>query len=199
VNCHDAHPGPLPTLADRLRCLNDSLLSLAARLKDAIASTVGNAVSQAVRDLVRSLLGQREYARPDDRPWPGDFDDQRDAESSIGFDAAGRGFAEDEEVFHQGGRRRPGCDVLPEPAAPARRWPDALRAAVQAGLCWVRDRPLRRPGLTAVLVGLAAGGTALVVGPAVAACLSVAASLASMLLTSDSARSIAEFLGGLAG
>jgi hypothetical protein len=196
---HDAHTGPLPTLADRLHCLNDSLLSLAARLKDAIASSVGTAVSQAIRDLVRSLLGEQEHRGRDDGRCPNDFDHQRYAEPSNGFDADSHDFDENEDLWQQDNRRQPGSAVLAEPAAPARRWPEALRAAVQAGFCWLRTRPLRRPVLTTALIALAAGGTALVVSPAAAACLSVAASLASLLLTADSVRLIAEFLGSLAG
>src|SRR5262249_42802861 len=117
---HDAHAGSLPTLADRLYWLNDILRALAARLQDAIASTVGKAVSKASRDLVRTLLGQQEYRRQDDGLWPDDFTRQQYAESSNGFDADSQDFDENEEFFHQDSRRQPGSAVLPQSAAPAR-------------------------------------------------------------------------------
>src|SRR5262245_1197035 len=52
-----AHADPPRTLTDRLRQLNDDLQRLAVRLKDAIASAIGRAVADVVRDGVNGLLG----------------------------------------------------------------------------------------------------------------------------------------------
>jgi hypothetical protein len=49
---------------------------------------------------------------------------------------------------------------------------------------------------TPCLVTLTAGGLALVAGPGVATVFSVLASIASLLLTSDNARSVGELLCG---
>src|SRR4051812_372632 len=71
-----AHAGQPPTLAGRVRQLNDSLQQLALRLKDAIATAVSGAVGEAVRDAVRAVLGARAegqeeggFDRPEDRPY----------------------------------------------------------------------------------------------------------------------------------
>ena len=48
--------------------------------------------------------------------------------------------------------------------------------------------------LTAAVVALGAAGLALLAGPAFAACLSVVASAASLLLTADAARSASALL-----
>jgi hypothetical protein len=50
--------------------------------------------------------------------------------------------------------------------------------------------------LTTVAVGLAAGVTGYVAGPAVAAGVGVLASVASLLLTADASRSAAQILSG---
>jgi len=72
------------------------------------------------------------------------------------------------------------------------RWSEALGVAVQAGLCWMRHQPRRRPVLTAVVVAFAAGLTALLAGPAVGAGAGVLASTAGLLLTADAIDPIPE-------
>jgi hypothetical protein len=90
----------------------------------------------------------------------------------------------------------------PEPAPSESRsrsrWNDACRAAVQAALWWLKQQPCQRPVLTTTLLAVLAGGVALVAGPSFAACVSVIASVASLLLTADAARSAAS-LFALAG
>src|SRR5262245_28972836 len=51
-------PGRRPTLVERLQRLNDSLAGLGRRLRDSVATLVGSAVADAVRDGVRRLLDQ---------------------------------------------------------------------------------------------------------------------------------------------
>src|SRR5262245_2656915 len=57
-----ARAGP-PTLAGRLRLLNDELQSLSGRVKEAIAVAVAGAAASAVRDALRRLLGAPEPPR----------------------------------------------------------------------------------------------------------------------------------------
>jgi hypothetical protein len=45
------------TLAERLARLNDSLKALGEKLKSTIASLIGSAIAEAIRDVVRVLLG----------------------------------------------------------------------------------------------------------------------------------------------
>jgi len=174
-----AHADPPITLTDRVRQLNDNLQDLALRLKDAIATAVGRAVAQAVRDGVNALLGARE-----EHPDPKRFDGRPQADRRAWDD-------EDAPWFD------PAEEVVP-PAQPARpaanRWKEAGRAALQTALWWLRQQPRRRPILTTTLVAVAAGSVALVAGPGFAACVSVIASIASLLLTDDSARSAADLL-----
>jgi hypothetical protein len=164
------------TLGERLDRLNNTLQSLTHQLKDAIASAISSAVAGAVRDAVRSLLGPGdEPAEFRERPY-------RDWEEPAypDWDRPDRPlWHEDQDNPHD--RRLE--------SAPRRgirsRWSEALGVAVQAGLCWLRHQPRRRPVLTAVVVAVAAGLTALLAGPAVGAGAGVLASTAGLLLTAD--------------
>lgn len=195
---HDTHAGPPIGLADRLHHLNDRLHALAGRLKDAIASAAGDAVSLAVRDVVRALLGPPNRHPESNRPWPDEFDGRPDGLASGAYDPDA--YEDHEEDLWSRQRPPSRCPAAAPPSAESgSRWRAAVRVAAQAALWWLRTRPLRRPMLAATVVALVVGGTALVAGPAVAGGLSVAASAAALLLTADSARSAAELLTGLVG
>src|SRR5262249_58627740 len=60
-------------------------------------------------------------------------------------------------------------EQLSMPPKPVRRpngrWKEAIRAAMQTGLWWLRQQPTRRPLLTNALVALAAGSAAVVADP----------------------------------
>ena len=147
-----ARAGP-PTLAGRLRLLNDDLQALSGRLREAIAGAVAGAAASAVRDALRRLLGAPEPPR---RLAP------REAEENLdgGWDDFDEGLWPDDE----------GPDLGPprELDGAAGAGTAVLRAAVGAGLCWLRRPPGRRPGLAAVLFGAAACVSALAAGPAAA-------------------------------
>jgi hypothetical protein len=64
MNHYYGSPDPPRTLAERLSRLNDNLQALGERLKASIAGLLGDAIADAVRDSVRSLLGGEE-APPD--------------------------------------------------------------------------------------------------------------------------------------
>lgn len=194
----DTHTGPPVRLAERLHHLNDRLHALAGRLKDAIASAVGDAVSQAVRDVVRALMGPPNRRPESNSPWPDEFDARPESLASDAYDHdAYEDHEEDLWPRQRPPSRRPAA--APPSAESGSRWRAAVRVATQAALWWLRTRPLRRPLLAATAVVLAVGGTALVAGPAVAGGLSVAASAAALLLTADSARSVADLLISLIG
>ena len=197
MSLYPSNADPPLGLAGRILSLNETLRSLASRLRDSIAQAVGGAVADAIRHLVRSLLGEQ-----DRRPRDSDtFAERFERDDRFGFadsDELDRDEPGDEQWQHR--RHEPS---LPPRQATAtehsRRWGQALRAAVQAGLLWLRRGPCRRPVLTTAVVALAAGGTALVAGPAVAAFLSVAASVAGLLITADSATAVAELLACVGG
>jgi hypothetical protein len=174
-SAHSQADPPL-TIGERLDRLNNTLQALAQQLKEAIASAISSAVAGAVRDAVRSLLG------------PGDESlDYRDRPCRDWEEPAYPDWDRPERPLWQDDPDYP-HDRRPE-AAPGRRirsrWSEALGVAVQAGLCWLRHQPRRRPVLTAVVVAVAAGLTALLAGPAVGAGAGVLASTAGLLLTAD--------------
>jgi hypothetical protein len=189
-----AHADPPRTFADRLRSLNDNLQALASRLKDAIATAVSTALGQAIRDAIRRLLGDViRTSDPYERQGPSCYGRQhRDPYGSYGRENRdpydGRSWDEDYDPWHEDSYEA--ADSLP--SEPGNRWTEALRASIQTALLWLRTQPCRKPLLTTTLVALAAGGVALFAGPTLAACVSVVASVASLLLTADSARTAGE-------
>jgi hypothetical protein len=185
---YQAHADP-PTLADRLRALNDSLRSLAGRLKDAIASAVSSAIGSVIRDVLRKLLG----AEGEPPEQPRSFD-QRFGQDRYDPDHRLQRYEDDpwhdDDSWHEDSHATisPSHDDSDEP----NRWGDALRATVQTALWWLRIQPFRRPLLTTTLVALTAGGAAFFAGPTLASCVSVIASVASLLLTAESVRTASE-------
>jgi hypothetical protein len=170
------HANPPMTLAERLDRLNDSLQSLGQQLREAVASAISTAVAGAVRDAIRGLLA------PDEQP--NDFQErpyqERYEPDYRGWDAPDRPGWYGEEDYPPADRPEP--TRRPEGSG---RWSSALGVALQAGLCWLRHQPRRRPVLTAVLVAVAAGVAALLAGPAVGAGAGVLVSAAGLLLTAD--------------
>jgi hypothetical protein len=183
---YHAHADP-PTLADRLLSLNDSLKGLAGRLKDAIASVVSTVIGQAVRDALRRLLGEPQDRRDEPRPFDRGFGrDERDH-----YDHRPQRYEDDPWHDDEPWSEEP---IRPSHSDEPNRWGDALRTTAQTALWWLRTQPVRRPLLTTTVVALTAGGAALLAGPTLAACVSVIASVASLLLTADSARTAAEMV-----
>jgi hypothetical protein len=183
MSAYRAHADPPATLADRVRQLNENLATLAVRLKDAIAGIISKAVAQAVHDGVNGLLGNGELlhrnqgfgqSRRQHDPW------QVETEEDGWQD-------EDQEQAWRYGQPAP-------QATQTCRWTEAARAAAQTALWWLRQQPRRRPMLTTTLVALAGGCAALVAGPTLVGCVTVAVSVVSLLLTADSTRSAAELL-----
>src|SRR5262245_7998586 len=147
---HRTQHDPPVTLADRLRLLNDSLQALAVRLKDAIASAVSQSVKETVQDAVRSLLGvDAEQTPQQQQPFHNDFHHSHPYQ-----------YPED-DLWHDGEAE----EIAPSMSHNRRtRWQEAVRAALQTGLWWLK-RPGRRPVLTTTLLALAAGSVALLAGP----------------------------------
>jgi hypothetical protein len=195
MHSYHAYADPPPTLADRLRRLNDNLQSLAIRLKEAIATAVSSTIGEVVRDLLRRFLGDQDTK--EGHSYTGQFDSQPRDRYRSRFDSEERDWDyrdddpwnEERQNWHE--PTKP--DSTPQ-ASP--RWNAAFRTAIQTALWWLRTQPLRRPVMTTTLVALAAGGTALFAGPTIAAGVSVIASVASLILTSDSVRSACGILTG---
>jgi len=195
---HDAPTRP-PTLTDRLQGLKDNLHTLARRLRDAIAGAVSQAVAHAVRDLVRRLLGDRGRQTTEHDPHSNGSHWQRNDLTDDAFESSGRDQDEPEHFWESAYEERGRLLQVARPCPTDRHWGDAFRDAVQAAWWWLRQQPTRRPVLTTALIVLAAGGTVLVAGPTCAGCVSVVASVASLILTAESARTVVDLVNVAAG
>src|SRR5687767_4448006 len=74
MSLYPSHADPPLGLAGRLYSLNETLRSLASRLRDSIAQAVGGAVANAIRDVVRSLLGEQDRRPKDNDTFGGRFE-----------------------------------------------------------------------------------------------------------------------------
>lgn len=154
-----AHGGRRCTLVERLHKLNDALQTQGRRLRDAIAQTVGSAVSEATRDGVRRLLDQLSPGpeRNENKPVPRarSFEDERFRDDPFARDRLGDQRYEDEplgwpEEQHDaragGGFWRDRADdergsAARKPETPTRsvgRLEYAVTTAVAAGTWWWR-------------------------------------------------------------
>ena len=134
MNYYHAHADPPRSLASRLRSLNDNLLEMAVRLKEAIASAVSSTLGQAIRDLVRRLLGDDE-SRPGDRPTYERQDRQRSYDR---YDQDRYGNEHDDDHWNED---REDWQPAPEPRTESKdckRWNTAFRMAIQSAL-WFRS------------------------------------------------------------
>jgi hypothetical protein len=182
---------PPRTLTARLRRLNDNLQELGERLRASIVAIVGETISETIRDALRRLLRAREMPtepyrdyrdRSPTRDYRGRADDPWSEDEPRWSDE------EDHYVRHREG-------VVQRSDAP-QRWGNAMSAALQTALWFVKQQPKRRPVLTTLAVTLAAGITAFVAGPVFAAGAGVVASIAGLLVTADATKSAAEIAAG---
>jgi hypothetical protein len=192
MNDYPAPTGPPLTLSQRLQHLKADLQGLGERLKHSIASVIGKAIADAVRDAVRWLLGGQEEPTAH---YPGNLHDPWDdpGERHWGHPGEERDWPEDHAFFSPRAEETAHDRASNETA---RRWRNAWTAGLQTALWWLARQSCRCPVLTTVAVGLAAGVTGYVAGPAVAAGVRVLASVASLLLTADASRSAAQILSG---
>ena len=200
------NPNKRATLVERLQRLNDSLAGLGRRLRDSVATLVGSAVAEAVRDGVRRLLDQVNPTPPlkeDERPrreYPhrdGRFDDDRFDNGDYYHESGGwprdqtSEFPEDDQADRGLWSDR----YDPEPEPPTRepetdnrqvgRLEYAVTTAVAAGTWWAQRNKARRPVLTTLAVAVAAGIAAFFAGPATAAGLGVLTAVGGMVLTAN--------------
>ena len=134
-------------LASRMTKLAGSLQELKTRVREAVAEETGNAVGEAIRDLLATVLAGRHSPHRLYRP-PGDWEERE-------------GWDEDNQTFYA---TRSWQDVNDRP--PVVKASPQLTAALASGSAAIRSWASRRvPGwlaaIVGVLVGLAtlAGGT----------------------------------------
>ena len=160
-------------LADRLDILQQTIDHLAIRLREGIASAIGQTVSDAAQVAVRSFLAglQPVESEPDCSQY-----------------SPYAPYAPDEPSYYDGWENphyEPAAHVDQPPPSSRRpsRWRVAITAAVQVLAYWLRQPPGGRTLLTAIGVAAVTGAAALVGGPVGAtgaAVLGAALSLVSM-------------------
>jgi hypothetical protein len=195
---HPSYEGldPPRTLVERLSRLKDDLQFLGDRLKASIASLVGDAVAETARDSIRKLLGGKEtppvdrFHDPSNNPGHFTRRDYRDCRAER--DDA---WNEDDRWSEDGEFPPPSRKTAATGGDVPRRWRNALTAALQTALWFIKQQPRRRPMLTTVCVTLVAGVAGLVAGPLLAAGAGVAAWVAGLLLTTEASQSAAEHAG----
>jgi hypothetical protein len=192
MNHYHGSPDPPRTLTQRLAKLNDNLQTLGDRLKASIAGLVGDAFADAIRDSVRGLLGGKEapadpYRDQRDYRDPHAPDYYRDREDDPWGDGENRWAEEDFSPARQSQTTHNSA---------SNRWRNAVSAALQTAIWFLKQQPRRRPVLTTLCVTLVAGLTGFVAGPALAAGAGVFASVAGLMLTADASKSAAELASG---
>jgi hypothetical protein len=180
-----AHADPPRTLGERLEQLNDNLHNLSLRLKDAIAAAVSTAVGEAIRDGIRNMLGRNNSPARDEFP---------QHESDLWNDPDEALCNDDEDAFLP--RERESFQPPRKPAP--NRLGNALSMALQTAIWWTQQQPRRRPVLTTTLVAVAAGITAFIAGPILAAGVGVLASAAGLLMTANTVNRAGDQLRTLA-
>jgi hypothetical protein len=187
-------------LAQRLERLQAALSGLARRLHDSIASVVGEHAGGAIRDAVRTALGQAtaELPPPEPQPYrrPSYNDPYRDDDEDERY-RPDDPYRESERPSYWGESYR-AAEQKPDPeTGPARvppRWLALLPAALQALAAWLSRRP-SRPSLmlgAAVVSGL----VALAVGPVAGVLTAAAGTALGLAGLTEGARDVA---GGMAG
>lgn len=164
-------PSPTDYLAARLRRLTDTLVTLKDRVRQAVATELGTAVGDAVKDLLRVVVAGRPAPVPTPPPrsrstWGYDpderdeWDDQRDWSRRTSTHADIEDDEDDDPV-------RPPVAVTPCPA----RLPTALATGL-ATSNWLAARKV--PAWAGVGLGVLAGVAAWCGGAAADACLAAA-------------------------
>jgi hypothetical protein len=198
MNRHPPYFDRPRTLVQRLRQLNENLLSLGQRLRESIASVIGETVAETVRDGLRRLFGRHDAA-PAPSPAPPTFHRRYEDRDPLWDDP-------EEEERDDGWREQedePEPEPFRPPAAPQEkecsRWRHALGASLRAACWWLERQKPRRPVVTTAVIAIAAGVTAFVAGPAVADGLHLVSSMFGLLATADVASSTAQHLAGFVG
>jgi hypothetical protein len=169
----------LESIRDRLVRLADTLGQLKVRVREAVATELGRAVADAVRDLLTAVLRSRPVVEEDaderrfrSRPTNSWADDDPDP------------WADDEPRDDpDGDHLRPQPD--PSPTAPPRSasWAPALSVGVVVAR-WLLTRRLRP--WPCIGVGVAIGAAALIGGPVVRAVLAAVATAADLVSLTQS-------------
>jgi hypothetical protein len=151
---------------------------------------VGDAVADVIRDCVHGLLGSK--GSPHDP-----YRDQRDHHAPDYYrDGEDDPWGDEDRRWEEEDAYASTRETQTTSKGATDRWRNAVSAALQAALWFVKQQPRRRRVLTTLAVTLAAGVTGFVAGPVLAAGAGVLASVAGLMLTADASKSAAELASG---
>lgn len=176
-------------LADHLAQLTASLERLDERLREGLASAVGQTIAGAIREALLLLLSEKGVVpsfHGDPHRLSAPWQNAAQTASADGLEPERLPWEEQEDPrwSQEDDPWNPQvAQELPAPAKP-RRWFSALAAGWQATSWWLRKPPRRFHLLTALGVGLAVGMAALMAGPLAGAGLGVLGTSMSLLTMS---------------
>jgi hypothetical protein len=146
---------PQPSLSERLDLLNRHLDTLGRQLRDGIARAVAQAVSGAVEQALGTLLGKA----PTQRQWPYQSDHRPVSRWDDDPDD------EDTDPWMSSPHPQYARPSTPPAANPrGGHFASALAVGLRTAVWWFRQARSRRPVLTTLAVGLAAGIAVLAAG-----------------------------------
>jgi hypothetical protein len=168
-------------LADRLAMLEQTIDNIGSRLREGIASAIGETVSAAAQAAVRSFLAglQPSPALATEERHYGNYDPYTANEPTHYYDG------------WENPKFEPAVDIDEPPLSPPRlsRWRVAITAAVQVLAFWLRKPPGGRTLLMALGVAAVTGAAALFDGPIAATGAAVLGTTLSLLNMTDGTRS----------
>ncbi len=191
-------------LMERLERLYEALSRLGQRLKESIASIVGEHVGDAVREGLQAAL---EHRLPDSHPRLPSYREPGYREPSYRGQSYRGPYSHEADDPRYGGSQQSGFwydddepeesrppDIPPDPPPsnrPTTRWWSFLPTALQALGWWMKNQPNRLrhlPVRTVLGIGAASGLAALVIGPVAGLVTAVAGSALFLTHLADSVR-----------
>src|SRR5260370_24018434 len=193
-------------LLERLERLHDALSRLGQRLREGLASVIGEHVGETVREAVHAALDRRlpDSRRQDAQPHMPSYREPSYREPSYREPAYRDSRSEFDYPEDYGNHENAGLwndrpvtvPSSPPPIQPRSRWWPLLPAALEAVRWWCHRGLFRKPTLTVLGVGVAAGIIALAGGPLAVA---LAAAVGTALTLTSLADGVRDAVGGLAG
>ena len=182
-----------------LERLHRILEHLAGQVRDEVSRAVGETVADAIRQAVRTILGDPCIRPPPELPplrrspyWNDpDYDDPYDPDGAYGrSDPGWRDEQEERRDDRLSAPGSPGSSGVRRPP----RWLQATLIALQLAAWWLRRQTGRFPLLTACGLGLLSGVAVLVGGPLSVAGTSLTTSFVTLLTLADASASAASAL-----
>lgn len=180
-------------LARHLTRLSETLESFGTRLREAVASAVGETVGGIVRETVRAVLAEEPLSSTPPKRYVPTPRSSRPLWESSDYPEDDRWYDDTERYPLDDEDEDPPSNRAAPTTTPS-RLPHAIAIGFHTALCWLRCRVSRFPVLTAVTVGLLTGVAAYAGGTIAAASVGLAGTAIKLLSLADGVRSSAEAL-----